>query len=157
MGSGKTTVGRLLAKKLKVPFIDIDEEIKLREGLDIPEIFSLKGEDYFRQLEFDILRELSRKFSQFVISTGGGLGANPKAMQYMKQNGTVIWLDADFSRIKRRILKDFSRPLVKKLSLQELENLYNKRRNIYSQAHIRVESLKTPEETVLQILSLIDL
>jgi shikimate kinase len=154
MGSGKTTIGKLLAKKLKIPFFDIDMEIELREGLTIPQIFSLKGESYFRQLEFEILKNIVSQNKEFVIATGGGLGANPEAMNYMKKQGLVVWLDLDFKKFKKRTYKDKNRPLLK-LKEKELFALFQKRKEIYKKAHFRVESQYSPEETVKKILEVL--
>ena len=151
MGSGKTTVGKLLAKKLKTNFIDIDEEIELQEGLTIPAIFSIKGENYFRQLEMKILKKIANSDFEGVIATGGGLGANPEAMKIMKEKGIVIWLDIDFQIFKKRTQGDKNRPLIKKKE-EELKKLFEERKKIYSQAHIRVKSQKSPSHTVKMIL-----
>jgi shikimate kinase len=156
MGSGKSTVGRLLAKKLKIPFVDLDEEIEIREGLTIPQIFSLKGEEYFRKLELEVLKDVTYSLPTFVMATGGGLGANPLAMDFMKKHGKVVWLDIDFGTFKHRTGKDENRPLLKK-SEKELKELFEKRKKVYSQAHFRVESQKSVEETVKKILTILDL
>ena len=155
MGSGKSTVGRILSRKLKVPFFDTDTEIELREGLTIPQIFSLKGEKYFRQLEMDILKELSQK-EEFVIATGGGLGANPQAMEFMKKNGTVVWLDIDFEVFKKRTQRDKNRPLLKR-SEEELFALFQKRKEVYKEATIKVKSQRSAEQTAKKILEQLNL
>jgi len=151
MGSGKSTIGRILAKKLKIPFVDLDKEITIREGLTIPQIFSLKGEAYFRKLELDLLKEITQTVPFFVMATGGGLGANPDAMEYMKKHGLVIWLDIDFPTFLKRTSKDSNRPLLKKRE-EELRALFNQRKNVYKKAHISVKSSHSPEATVQKIL-----
>ncbi|NPB05496.1 MAG: shikimate kinase [Aquificae bacterium] len=156
MGSGKTTVGKVLARKLKVPFVDVDEEVVLREGLSIPEIFALKGEGYFRRLEREVLRELSEKLPAFVMATGGGLGADEEAMEYMKSNGTVVWLDVDFDAFLRRTRQDPNRPLLKR-PVDELRRLFERRRAVYSKAHYRVKSARSPEQTARRVLELLGL
>ena len=150
MCSGKTTVGSLLASRLNYSFIDLDKEIEKREGLSIPEIFSKKGEDYFRRLEFEILKELS-KLDNVVISTGGGLGANPEALEFMKKHGKTIWIEIDFDTFWERCSKDPNRPLLKK-SLQELKELFEKRKEIYKLADIRVKGGAPPKKVVEEIL-----
>jgi shikimate kinase (EC 2.7.1.71) len=94
MCSGKSTVGKLLADKLGYTFWDIDQVIEEREGKSIEEIFKSKGEEYFRSLERKVLEEFLGK-ERIVVSTGGGLGANPTAMEKMKSAGLVVWLDLD--------------------------------------------------------------
>ena len=154
MGSGKTTVGRILSKKLRYPFVDLDNEIEFREGLTISQIFSLKGEKYFRNLEMEVLEDVVENLPKFVMATGGGLGANPQAMEYMKKNGIVVWLDVDFDTFLRRTQRDPNRPLLKK-PLEELKDLFEKRKEVYSKAHIRVKSQKSPEDTANKILELL--
>ena len=145
MCSGKSTVGKLLARELGWEFVDVDEEIERREGLSIPQIFERKGEPYFRELELEMLRELSDK-KQVVVSTGGGLGANPDAMNLMKRRGLVVWLDVPYDTFLERCGKDPNRPLLKK-SEEELRRLMEDRNRVYSQADVRVKPGK-PEEIV---------
>ena len=94
MGSGKTTVGRLLAKRLRRPFADTDALIEEREGRSIPDIFARDGEDAFRALELKLSRELSGGRG-LVIACGGGLPTRDGAIGPLKQNGLVFWLDRD--------------------------------------------------------------
>ena len=94
MGSGKTTVGKLLAGCLRRPFVDTDALIEEREGRSIPDIFEQDGEDVFRALELEVSRELSFQ-SGLVIACGGGLPTQAEAVAALKQNGLVFWLDRD--------------------------------------------------------------
>ena len=94
MGSGKTTVGRLLAGCLRRPFADTDALIEEREGRSIPDIFARDGEDAFRAMELKLSRELSGQ-SGLVIACGGGLPMREEAIAALKQNGLVFWLDRD--------------------------------------------------------------
>ena len=94
MGSGKTTVGKLLAHRLCRPFVDTDALIEEREGRSIPEIFARDGEDAFRALELKLARELSGQ-SGLVIACGGGLPTQAEAIAALKQNSLVFWLDRD--------------------------------------------------------------
>ncbi len=152
MCSGKTTVGRILSKRLGWEFLDVDEEVERKEGLSIPEIFEKKGEPYFRDLELRTLRELAEK-KNVVISTGGGLGANPEAMELMKEKGLVVWLKVSYEEFIRRCGGDENRPLLR-LGEEKLKELLKERENVYSKAHIKVEG-KSPEEAAQLILNYI--
>ena len=94
MGSGKTTVGKLLAQRLHRPFVDTDALIEEREGRSIPDIFARDGEGAFRALELEVSRELS-SHSDLIIACGGGLPIQDGAIAALKQNGLVFWLDRD--------------------------------------------------------------
>ncbi len=151
MCSGKTTVGGILAERLGWDFVDVDTEIERREGMRITRIFETKGESYFRKLELDILRELSCR-EGVVISTGGGLGANPEAMDLMKSRGIVIWLDVSFEEFMRRCGKDKNRPLLR-LGERKLREVLKERSRVYARAHLRVSGEEGPERIVQAIIS----
>lgn len=148
MGSGKSTVGKLLARRLNMDFVDIDKEVEKSEGISIKEIFHKFGEPYFRELERLKLKEFLKK-SGFVVSTGGGLGADKDMMELMKKEGKVIWINADINTVLDRCKNDTDRPLLK-LPKEELFKLFEKRKEVYSLADIRIDS---DEKTPLQIVS----
>lgn len=104
MGSGKTTIGKMLASKLNLPFIDIDKEIEQKEKMVISDIFKENGENYFREIESDILTKYSA-LNEFVISTGGGAVLN-QDNKIILNNGYKIYLkisiDAQYNRVKHR-------------------------------------------------------
>lgn len=150
MCSGKSTVGRLLSSKLGWSFVDVDEEVQKREAMTILEIFEKKGEDYFRKLEMEVLEILSQK-ENIVISTGGGLGANPYAIELMKSKGLVVWLKIDFDTFLKRCGNDPSRPLLKR-GKEELLKLFKERSKRYMQAHLILDSSLSPEELAEKIL-----
>ena len=151
MGAGKSTVGRLLAEKLGYEHIDIDKYIEQSEGCCIAQIFEKKGEEYFRNLESQKLRELSEK-DNLVISTGGGLGAKLENMEFMKSQGTVVWLDVHIDTVFERCKDDDSRPLLKK-GHEFVRELYEKRKSVYSLANIHIDTNhKYPEVVVGDIL-----
>ena len=104
MGSGKTTIGKMLASKLNLPFIDIDKEIERKEKMVISDIFKENGENYFREIESDILTKYSA-LNEFVISTGGGAVLN-QDNKIILNNGYKIYLkisiDAQYNRVKHR-------------------------------------------------------
>lgn len=152
MGSGKSTIGRMLASQLNMEFVDIDKEVEKSLGLKIKEIFEKFGEQHFRHLEREKLREYIGK-TGYVVSTGGGLGADRQMMELMKQDGKVIWIDASLETILERCINDTDRPLLK-LPPEELSNLFEKRKEVYSLADIKVSSDGVlPENLVKLILS----
>jgi shikimate kinase len=138
MGSGKSTVGKILAEKTGMAFVDIDEEIQKKEGMKIKEIFEKKGEKYFRDLEKEEIKRFSRK-RNLVVSTGGGLGADPENMKIMKENGIVVWLDTPLEEVLKRCGDDNNRPLLKQ-PIDRLRKLFQERKNIYSLAHIHIKT-----------------
>ncbi len=149
MCSGKTTFGRLLSKSLGWSFIDVDQEVEKREGISIRDIFERKGEEYFRKLELEVLCSISEK-EKVIISTGGGLGANLEAMEFMKTKGLVVWLKIDFETFLERCGQDPSRPLLKR-GKEELLRLFENRSQAYKQAHLVLDGTGNPEELILKV------
>ena len=151
MGSGKSTIGKLLAKETGYRFVDIDKEIEQNEDMSIKEIFSSKGEKYFRDLEKKMIKNFVEK-KGFIVSTGGGLGADKENMELMKKKGVVIWLDVSLDTVLKRCGEDENRPLLKK-SRNDLEKLFEKRKQIYASADIHIDvNNKTPDQIVKEIL-----
>lgn len=111
MGSGKSTVGRELAKVLEMNFVDTDHFIENKEKMSIKEIFSLKGEKYFRKIEAKYVKEIS-KMNNTVISTGGGVVAVDDNIKLLKTNGFVIYLDCTIDCIYNRVSRRNTRPLL---------------------------------------------
>ncbi|MGZ5818718.1 MAG: bifunctional shikimate kinase/3-dehydroquinate synthase AroKB [Burkholderiaceae bacterium] len=111
MGSGKTTVGRALAKKLNKRFVDSDHEIEARTGASIPLIFEIEGEAGFRQREMEVIRELTSQ-QDIVLATGGGAILKSENREYLKTRGTVIYLRASVGSILQRTSHDKNRPLL---------------------------------------------
>ncbi|RMH81017.1 MAG: shikimate kinase [Acidobacteria bacterium] len=150
MCSGKTTVGKSLAKTMGWNFVDVDQEVERSEGMTIEKIFSLKGEEYFRRREWQTLMEIS-KGEGIVISTGGGLGASPEAMEWMKERGLVVWLKVSFDTFLKRCGEDPKRPLLKR-STEEILRLFEDRSKVYSTAHLTLEGEKDCEVLVKDIM-----
>ena len=111
MGSGKTTVGRVLAKHLGFQFIDSDHEIEARTGASISWIFEIEGEASFRKREAEVIQDLTQK-KGVVLATGGGAVIDPENRRYLKSRGTVIYLRASANHILQRTSHDKSRPLL---------------------------------------------
>lgn len=111
MGAGKTTVGRLLAQKLSLTFIDSDHEIEDHTGVDIPLIFEKEGEEGFRKREVEIIDELTQR-KNIVLATGGGAIIKEENRHNLINRGLVIYLQADIKYLIRRTRKDRNRPLL---------------------------------------------
>ena len=133
MGSGKSSIGLLIAKKLKLDFIDIDKEIEKELGVSIKKIFDTKGEDYFRKLEEKIsIKKL--KLNSTVISLGGGAFANSNIRKEVLKNHLSFWLNWKNEILLNRIKNSIKRPLAFNATDNELIDLIKKRNNIYSKA-----------------------
>ena len=150
MGSGKTTIGKLLARDFDYRFVDTDGTIEAIANCSITSIFEQSGETYFRELETKVLSELS-VYTRSVISTGGGAIEQQINWSYLRQ-GLVVWLDVDVEILKKRVAKDSTRPLADKL-----EPLLEKRRPLYAQADLRIaiDSERFPQELSAQIIEAI--
>lgn len=133
MGCGKSRIGKAAAKSLNMPFVDLDSYIVKKEGMDIPKIFEEKGEEYFRRLEGECLKELE---DGYVVATGGGTLINKNTAEYANQHGITVFLDASFPVCYGRIKNDTNRPLVMNNTKKQLEDIFNKRKEIYK-AHSR--------------------
>ena len=112
MGSGKTTIGRALAKKLNMRFLDADHEVEARTGVSIPVIFDIEGEASFRQREAEAIRDLTAQHG-LVLATGGGAVLNAESRRLLRSRGTVIYLRASVSHILQRTSHDKNRPLLR--------------------------------------------
>ena len=140
MGTGKSSVGRLVADQLQFKFLDTDELIEQRAGKSIAQIFEQDGEVAFRKLEQEILREISA-LKQVVISTGGGLGANEANVASLKEHALVVCLWAPPQIVWKRVQNQSHRPLLKTSDPQaKIRELLAQREPIYRQADILVNT-----------------
>ena len=157
MGSGKSSIGSLVSKKLDLPFIDIDSLIEKYTGMTISKIFEINGEDFFRNLEEKItLKSLKNKKN--VISLGGGGFVNDKIRKSVITKHFSFWLDWDESILIKRIKNSRKRPLVFKLKEQEIRKIIKKRSKIYVNAKFKINCNKlTKTEIVKKIIKLYEL
>lgn len=146
MGSGKSTAGRLLAEEKNLQFMDLDKEIEKRAGKSIPEIFSQNGEACFRKLEKDLTRDADLLKYPSVVATGGGFPLDDGNMTWMKNRGTVIWLQVSPQEVIRRINGE-GRPLLDgRFSLENITNILNERLIVYKKADAYIlTDAKTPQ------------
>ena len=139
MGAGKSSVGRILARRLGRCFVETDEMITATEGRPIPEIFAEKGEAHFRALENSVIRLLALKHGD-VIATGGGLPCDEGRLEALRAVGTIVWLAGDFTTLYERALRGGDRPMLHDKTREQAEALYEGRRRFYSQADLSVET-----------------
>ncbi len=146
MGSGKTTIGRKLARVTGLDFVDADQYLEEKEGKKISEIFAEKGEAYFRDRETAYIKELSQR-DGIVLSLGGGAVLRPENVSAVKQTGLLIHLDTPFYRILKNLSYSNNRPLLDKPDKQaETRRLYNARKAIYHRvSDVSVRSPKLGE------------
>ena len=149
MGSGKSTIGNLISKKLKLKFIDIDNVIEKEANMNIAEIFSKKGENFFRNLEEKITIK-SLESSNVVISLGGGGFINEKIRKEVITNNFSFWLNWNNTTLLNRIKNSHKRPIAFNLSDQELVELIEKRKKIYSKADFEINCNKLSKTEIVK-------
>jgi len=153
MGAGKTTVGRALARRLHLPFVDADAEIEAAAGLTIPEIFGRHGEAYFRDGERRVIARLVDGPPQ-VIATGGGAFMNEETRALIQERCISIWLDGDIAILAARARKSGRRPLLDKADPEaSLRALAEIRNPVYAEAHLRVGCNRRHDQTVDEIVT----
>ena len=152
MGAGKTTVGRRLAQKLGVPFVDADEEIEAAAGLNIGEIFERFGEPYFRDGERRVIARLIDGAPK-VIATGGGAFMNDATRALILDRATAVWLRADIETLIERVRRRATRPLLKDRDpRQVLSELAAIRDPVYALAPIHVRSQPSPHDATVRAI-----
>ena len=157
MGSGKSSIGKLVSKKLNLPFIDLDKLIVENTRMSISEIFKKKGEDYFRNLEEKITLKCLKK-TKSVISLGGGGFINAKIREKILTNHFSFWLNWDESTLINRIMNSKKRPLAFKSTERELKAIIKDRSKIYADAQFKINCNKiTKTEIVKKIIKIYEL
>lgn len=153
MGAGKTSVGRELAQKLDYRFFDMDDLIERVMGQTVNEIFAGAGESAFRQLESQVLGELSA-YTYSVIATGGGIILRQENWSYL-HHGLIVWLDVPMNLLIARLTGDSTRPLLKDPNPElKLQALFSERQHLYAQADLRVtvRNEETPEQVAVRVM-----
>jgi len=131
MGAGKTTIGRQLAKTLKLPFYDSDKAIEERTGVDIPTIFEFEGEEGFRDREQKMIQQLTQ-MNGIVLATGGGAILREENRKLLKKNGFIVYLQCSIDRIVERTRRDTQRPLLQTENPRaSIESLFIQREPLY--------------------------
>jgi shikimate kinase len=133
MGVGKTTVGRLLAQRLKRPFFDSDAQVQANTGKTVPEIFASEGEAAFRAEEKRALREAAESRTPAVVAVAGGAVLDPDNRAVLKSTGTVVWLRATVATMAKRVGRGAGRPLLGDDPAAALAALYPQRERFYAE------------------------
>ena len=150
MGAGKSSIGRRLAARLGIPFVDADIEIEKAAGMSIAEIFDAHGEPYFRAGETRVIARLLDHGPQ-VLATGGGAFMNMDTRAAIRTNGVSVWLRATVEVLARRIKRRNDRPLLKSADpVETLKQLIGERYPVYAEADITVESRDVPHDTIVE-------
>ncbi len=159
MGAGKTTIGRQLARRLKMDFYDSDRVIEEHTGVDIPLIFEKEGEQGFRQRELAVINELTEK-NNIVLATGGGVVLNKTNRENLTRRGTVIYLNSSLKSLLKRTRKDKNRPLLHGKESPEtiLTRLLEQRDPLYRETanHVIDTSNNSIRGVIQAIISCID-
>ncbi|MES2757877.1 MAG: bifunctional shikimate kinase/3-dehydroquinate synthase AroKB [Pseudomonadota bacterium] len=153
MGAGKTTIGRILARKLGKRFIDSDHEIEARTGASIPWIFEIEGEDSFRRREAEVIRDLCAE-DGIVLATGGGAVLNAATRDILKSRGTVIYLRANVNSIMVRVSHDKNRPLLQTADpRRRIEELMAQREPLYREvAQLVIDTGRPNVQSMVQTI-----
>jgi len=154
MGTGKTTIGRLLASRLGRPFVDSDKKVEYENGMTIREIFEIHGEEYFREKEREMIAKLSR-YNTAVIATGGGVVLSSDSMRRLKKNGVIIALTASVETILERTGRRNSRPLLLDFFAREqiIYKLLHERRELYQKADFSIDTNNnSPQHVITEIM-----
>jgi shikimate kinase len=155
MGSGKTHWGKILSRRTRLPYFDLDEVITGAEKKSIQQIFHDQGEEYFRIKEQEVLEALAEDHDNVIISTGGGTPCFFNNIDFMRQYGTVVWLNTSVAILLERLLKQkSSRPLIKNISDSDLKAFIIKklqdRKMYYEQAHVMLHEESITLESLLK-------
>jgi len=148
MGAGKSSIGRRLAARLGIPFVDADTEIESAAGMTIPEIFDKHGEPYFRAGEARVIARLLDNGPQ-VLATGGGSVMDPQTRALIGEKGISVWLRAEIDVLLKRTKRRNDRPLA-----ERIKDLLPEREPVYAQADIVVQSRDEPHDTIISEIML---
>lgn len=150
MGSGKSSVGRRLAGRLGLPFVDADTEIEMAAGMTIPEIFTQRGEAEFRSGERRVIHRILTTRAPLVLATGGGAFMNAETRERVKQLGISVWLKAEPEVLMRRVRRNANRPLLQTADPEAtLRRMLAEREPVYALANLTIQSSDEPHEVVV--------
>ena len=149
MGAGKTVIGRMLARRLKLPFVDADHEIEAAAGMSVKDIFAEHGEAYFRDGERKVIKRILKNGPQ-VLATGGGAVMNKQTREAIKKQGVTLWLKADLNILMERVSRRNTRPLLQTDDPQAvMKKLLDERYPIYGQSDVSVVSRNVQKRVIV--------
>jgi len=157
-GGGKSTLGRLLADSLGVPFIELDREIERRSGATLSEIFDMFGQETFRRAEREALDEVLRQHKQFVVATSGSIVTEPGTLELLLSSCFTVWVRADpQEHMKRVMAQGDMRPMANSArAMEDLISILKSREPLYAKAEVALSTTgKTPEQNLAELLRII--
>ncbi len=156
MGSGKSTIGKLLAQKLNYTFLDSDTWIEQEQGMSISDIFEKKGEKYFRKIEKQFIKNYLLHQNKIVLATGGGMPCFGDNISSLLEFGCVFNLNIGYKTLIHRLANDQNRPLLKSSTpkTNKIKQLLDSRREFYSQAHYTIRANREIYKIVQRIINL---
>ncbi|MGA9498999.1 MAG: helix-turn-helix transcriptional regulator, partial [Pseudolabrys sp.] len=158
-GGGKSTLGRLAAERLRVPFIELDREIEKRSGATLSEIFDMFGQETFRRAEREALDEVLRQHKSFVIATSGSIVTEPGTLELLLSSCFTVWIKADpEEHMKRVMAQGDMRPMAHSArAMEDLISILRSREPLYAKAEVALStSGRTPEQNLAELLRLIE-
>ena len=152
--SGKSSLAKIIGKEINIQFIDLDKEIERVEKRSINEIFNIKGEDYFRKIESEVLNSIIKSNESFIMATGGGTPCYNDNMKIINNNGVSIFLDVKISELENRLKNKKDRPLLNRYQDkgQILKIMYNERKSYYHESNYTISDIKDQKTEILSII-----
>ena len=151
---GKSTIGKVVAKKLNFKIIDLDTEIIKSENQTINKIFELNGEKYFREIETQLLDSIINKNKSFIMATGGGTPCFNNNINLINKSGISIYIDTPIKKLEKRLINENERPLLKNNPIQRkvFDKLYNERKIYYEKSKFKVSEDNNTVEAIISII-----